>query len=168
MRDDSADVATSSVMNSFSDAPYESFKTAQGPAGDDSSPFSGATFAQASPPQAPNFDAVDPEGLLLVQNCVWHIKTSDGQHQYGPVTGAELRQWIQENRIEPEMFVFRSGWQEWNKAGAVFRLDDRFTTSAVRGESGVRPMGDDFAGLANNAVAVKSYSRGAQKSNISS
>ncbi|MDR0335525.1 MAG: DUF4339 domain-containing protein [Planctomycetaceae bacterium] len=57
--------------------------------------------------------------ILQDQTVVWYVQVPGGP-QYGPVTGQIIHSWIQEQRLEPAMLVWREGWSNWLEAKNVF------------------------------------------------
>jgi hypothetical protein len=57
--------------------------------------------------------------ILQDQKVVWYVQVLDGE-RYGPVNGQTIHSWIQEQRIEPSMLVWREGWTNWLEAKNVF------------------------------------------------
>ena len=49
----------------------------------------------------------------------WYVQTGEGA-EYGPVTKAELEQWITEDRLDSECQVLQDGWDQWKWAEDVF------------------------------------------------
>jgi hypothetical protein len=49
-------------------------------------------------------------------SAIYKIIGEDGK-EYGPVTGAQLRQWIAEGRVESRTPVFVTGAKDWNFVG---------------------------------------------------
>lgn len=49
----------------------------------------------------------------------WHIQTSDGQ-QYGPISRAELENWVAEGRVDQECQLLQEGWEQWQWADQIF------------------------------------------------
>jgi hypothetical protein len=49
----------------------------------------------------------------------WYVQTGEGA-EYGPVTFAELQQWVVEDRIDAECQILQDGWDQWKWAEDVF------------------------------------------------
>ncbi|MFP6692587.1 MAG: hypothetical protein VB875_06205 [Pirellulales bacterium] len=49
----------------------------------------------------------------------WYVQTGEGA-EYGPVTKAELEQWITEDRLDSECQILQDGWDQWKWAEDVF------------------------------------------------
>ena len=60
----------------------------------------------------------------LEERDQWYLKTDDGE-LYGPVDEAELREWIDEGRIDHECQLLQVGWKQWQWADEVFPELDR-------------------------------------------
>lgn len=74
--------------------------------------------------------ALDVEHLLGIHNDIpcaideapaaeWHVRLPSGE-QFGPADGPLMRQWLAEERVPAEAFVWREGWSDWREASAVF------------------------------------------------
>ncbi|MGL4595186.1 MAG: DUF4339 domain-containing protein [Thermoguttaceae bacterium] len=57
--------------------------------------------------------------ILRDTSVVWYIQVPNGP-QYGPATGEVVNTWLQEQRIGPNMLVWREGWENWLEAKNVF------------------------------------------------
>lgn len=57
--------------------------------------------------------------ILQDQTVVWYVQVLGGE-RYGPINGQTIHTWIQEQRIEPSMLVWREGWANWLEAKNVF------------------------------------------------
>lgn len=62
-------------------------------------------------------ESINP--ILEDQTVVWYIQVPGGP-QYGPASGQVVHAWIKENRIGPNMLVWREGWTNWLEAKSVF------------------------------------------------
>ncbi len=49
----------------------------------------------------------------------WHVKTGDGE-TYGPVTKAELDEWVAESRVDADSQLLQEGTENWQAASAVY------------------------------------------------
>jgi|GEM_PF-1280285 len=49
----------------------------------------------------------------------WYLQTEEGE-QYGPVTKAELDQWLAEGRIDASCQILCEGWDQWRWAEDVY------------------------------------------------
>jgi len=52
-------------------------------------------------------------------NSQWHVQTEDNQ-KYGPVSRAELSDWVKEGRLDDRCQVLRDDWDQWKWADEVF------------------------------------------------
>jgi len=50
---------------------------------------------------------------------LWYTRGESG-HTIGPVETEVIRQWLVEGRVSAQNWVWRTGWPEWRRAGAVF------------------------------------------------
>ncbi|RIK83392.1 MAG: hypothetical protein DCC67_06015 [Planctomycetota bacterium] len=94
-------------------------QTAREPAAPKTASFSASTadtppvLAIAVPldePQQPD------EQLASAAPVAWYLRPADGG-QYGPATEEMFQRWIDEGRVSPDSWVWRTGWAEW-KAGS--------------------------------------------------
>jgi hypothetical protein len=58
---------------------------------------------------------------------MYKIIGQDGK-EYGPITAAQLRQWISQNRIESRTPVFADGAKDWTFAGLLPEFANCFTS----------------------------------------
>ena len=54
----------------------------------------------------------------LVKTNTFCVRDYQGS-EWGPITESELRDWIKQRRISPEMFIRRGGHREWRRIGDV-------------------------------------------------
>ncbi len=73
----------------------------------------------------------------------WFLQTAEGQ-EYGPVTKAELDQWLTEDRIDAECQILQEGWEQWKWA------EDVYPNLAAGGATEDNP----FAAIADSASRV--------------
>jgi hypothetical protein len=66
---------------------------------------------QGPPPAPPGFR--DP--IAEAPQAVWYVRPRAGG-QYGPAAGDVFRQWVAENRVTPDSYVWRDGWSDWRLA----------------------------------------------------
>lgn len=78
-------------------------------------PLQKKSMTQPGPAQS-EFD--DP--LLEDPDAVWFVRPPEGG-QYGPAKAELLKQWIDEERVGIESFVWREGWADWLPANRVFK-----------------------------------------------
>jgi hypothetical protein len=52
-------------------------------------------------------------------HALWHVCMPSGD-RYGPVAGDVLRQWIGQWRVTADTLIWREGWNDWQRADAVF------------------------------------------------
>jgi hypothetical protein len=72
-------------------------------------------------------------------SAIYKIIGEDG-HEYGPVTGGQIRQWIAEGRVERQTPIFVDGAKDWNFAGLLPEFTDCFAAG------GTPPRGTSTAG----------------------
>jgi hypothetical protein len=87
---------------------------------------------------------------------------ADDETAYGPVDGATLVQWIQDERVFPQTFVQSQSDHCWRRAGSVETLRDQFPSAVndVAAEGGIGEGASAaslrelpvFAGLADQAL----------------
>lgn len=49
----------------------------------------------------------------------WHVQIGDGE-EYGPVTKAELDEWVAEGRLDGNCQLLKDGWDQWKWADDVY------------------------------------------------
>ena len=49
----------------------------------------------------------------------WHVSTPEGE-QFGPVSYAELEEWVRNGQVDASCFVISDGWNDWKSAGDQF------------------------------------------------
>ena len=109
------------------------------------------------------------DSLLALDNpdVLWFVFTSESQ-QYGPGTGADIRQWLKERRIGPKTLVRRSGWTEAREAKEVFpsnlfALDTPDAESSPDADRLDQAFLDDPRLLESDAVTLNTLSRRQRK-----
>jgi hypothetical protein len=77
---------------------------------------------------------------------MYKIIGTDGR-EYGPITTAQIRQWIAEGRIERQTPVFVDGAKDWNFVGLLPEFANCFpaTTPPVMTLSGQAPKTNSYA-----------------------
>jgi hypothetical protein len=77
---------------------------------------------------------------------MYRIIGTDGR-EYGPITAAQIRQWIAEGRIERQTPVFVDGAKDWNFVGLLPEFANCFpaTTPPVMTPSGQAPKTNSYA-----------------------
>ncbi|MBX3413859.1 MAG: DUF4339 domain-containing protein [Pirellulales bacterium] len=60
-----------------------------------------------------------PAAIAEAPGAEWHMKLPTGE-QFGPADGPLMRQWLVEERVPAEAYVWREGWSEWQRAETVF------------------------------------------------
>lgn len=60
-----------------------------------------------------------PAAIAEAPQAVWYLRPAGGG-QYGPVDGTVFWQWIRENRVARDAFVWRDGWPQWQVAAEAF------------------------------------------------
>lgn len=58
-------------------------------------------------------------GAAAAGEVQWYVRPPSGG-QYGPASGAMLRQWVAESRITSAAMLWREGWSQWRPAESVF------------------------------------------------
>jgi hypothetical protein len=89
-----------------------------------------------------------PQAQAAAQPDAWFVQTSDGS-EYGPVTKAELEQWITEDRLDSESQILQEGWTQWKWA------EDVFPQLAGGGQGGQE---NPFAGLGDSGAGAAASS----------
>jgi len=81
---------------------------------------------QQQPPVQDRSAASKPEGATAKPGVTkkqaadkWYLQTEEGD-QYGPVTKAELDQWLAEGRIDASCQILCEGWDQWRWAEDVY------------------------------------------------
>jgi hypothetical protein len=79
-------------------------------------------------------------------SAIYKIIGEDGK-EYGPVSGAQLRQWISEGRVESRTPVFTAGAADWNFIGLLPKFANCFPTTTPQEitPSGQPPKTKSFA-----------------------
>jgi len=72
--------------------------------------------------------------LLVAANQEWHY--SKGDQQFGPVSGATLRQLVSSGDVSPGDLIWKEEWPEWKRADSVKGL---FPISASKTAPPIRP-----------------------------
>lgn len=62
---------------------------------------------------------VVPKAVAEAPQAVWYVRPPSGG-QYGPADANVFLQWIQENRISRDAYVWRDGWPQWMLAAEAF------------------------------------------------
>jgi len=82
--------------------------------------------AQQRPPVLDKPAASKPDGATAKTIATkkqaadkWYLQTEEGE-QYGPVTKAELDQWLAEGRIDASCQILCEGWDQWRWAEDVY------------------------------------------------
>lgn len=60
-----------------------------------------------------------PKAVAEAPQAVWYVRPPSGG-QYGPADAHVFLQWIQENRISRDAYVWRDGWPQWMIAADAF------------------------------------------------
>ena len=93
-----------------------------------------------TPPAPPQPDGQD-DPLATDEDVVWYLRPPSGG-QYGPATGAVMREWMDEGRISPDALLWREGWADWREAAEVLPVlagPVPFFTPALGGGPAVAP-----------------------------
>lgn len=101
----------------------------------------------------------------------WRIRASDGQG-YGPITRAELDQWVQEGRLDENSQVLQDGKTQWQWASELYPQLSSSASETPRAagaepaspESGPISGASDFFDAAAGASAVSNIGGGATAS----
>jgi hypothetical protein len=87
-----------------------------------------ATKPEGKPENKPKGEAAAPRSASKSSETVrtapkakdeWYLQTEDGE-QYGPVTKAELNEWVEEGRIDATCQLLSDGWDQWKWAEEVY------------------------------------------------
>ncbi len=68
-----------------------------------------------------DLDPIESAGSVSISlldedvDATWYVRPPSGG-QYGPATGAVLRQWINEGRVASTALLWRDGWPQWRDA----------------------------------------------------
>lgn len=129
-------------------------RTPSSPATESLSPSTSDTEPKV-PPQLPPMISPCPDPLDELPDAVWYLRLATGD-QYGPAQAEIVRQWLAEQRIPPDAFVWRDDWPDWRRAGSVFGLtpDLPFQTgdAATWTATPWRPPGDAPSDAASSAA----------------
>lgn len=80
----------------------------------------------------------------------WYVRPPSGG-QFGPAPAEVFKQWIQENRVSPDSFIWRDGWEEWKKASDV--------CPEMLGERGVgNALSSQFGGTNSPSAKIQTAS----------
>jgi len=60
-----------------------------------------------------------PSAIDEAPAATWHVRLATGE-QFGPADGPLMRQWLAEERVPAEAYVWREGWSDWRQASTVF------------------------------------------------
>ena len=60
-----------------------------------------------------------PSAIDEAPAAEWHVRLRSGE-QFGPANGPLMRQWLAEQRVPAEAYVWREGWSDWREASTVF------------------------------------------------
>ncbi len=129
--------------------PFQIQPVSTGPAGRSESNVAGRSSrpsAAAQPVATPI--SSQPAAPQPTQPDVWYVQTSDGT-DYGPVSHADLAQWILEERIDSDCQLLQEGWSQWKWA------DDVFPQLADTGQ--VKGAASPFAGIVDPGPTTPSY-----------
>ena len=63
-----------------------------------------------------------PNGDPLANEGIWYVRTADGQ-QFGPADSEKMQDWIQQDRIAADCWVWRDSWPDWERATVILRQD---------------------------------------------
>ena len=74
-----------------------------------------------------------PRAISDAPQAVWYVRPPSGG-QYGPADAAVCLQWIQENRIGRDAYVWRDGWPQWKLASEAF--DELYTSPWIDSDNG--------------------------------
>jgi hypothetical protein len=108
-----------------------------------SQPAFSTASASAAPPAANNA-------------AMWTVQTGEGE-QYGPITKAELEQWMAEGRLDDNCQILREGWDQWKWASEVYpslgggqpaKSDNPFDFTSAPASSGGYSSGRSSGGYA--------------------
>jgi len=77
------------------------------------------TPAPKQPATKPSPTKTAPAKAAPLSKDEWFMQTEDGE-QYGPVTRAELDDWVEEGRLDATCQVLCEGWEQWKWAEEVF------------------------------------------------
>ena len=82
------------------------------------SPESGVPASGVSTlgPERPVPPAANTDLLSEDPDAVWYVRPPSGG-QYGPASGATVKQWIAEGRVTVHSLLWRDGWPQWRQAG---------------------------------------------------
>ncbi len=64
-------------------------------------------------------EVVVPKAIKEAPQAIWYVRPPSGG-QYGPAEGTLFNNWLQDNRVSADSFVWRDGWPQWQLAGDVF------------------------------------------------
>ncbi len=90
-------------------------------------------------PEAPQVDARQelPAGAHPTDQPQWYVRTAEGEI-YGPVEEDELREWIDEGRLDNQCQLLQTGWKQWQWA------DERFPELIFAGADDATSVGELF------------------------
>ena len=78
-------------------------------------------------------------------SAIYKIIGEDG-HEYGPVTGEQIREWILQGRIERQTPVFVDGAKDWKFVGLLPEFTNCFTVPGTPPTIAPPPRGTSTAG----------------------
>lgn len=70
-----------------------------------------------SPPPAP-VDDNPPPAPPAPRETTWYVRIGSGE-QFGPADAQTMRQWIEDGRVSAENWVWRTGWDDWQKGSVA-------------------------------------------------
>lgn len=64
-------------------------------------------------------DSDAPMAIFQAPKAIWYLRSATGD-QFGPANANTMLQWLHDQHVGPDQYVWRDGWSEWMLAAQVF------------------------------------------------